>query len=196
MVKNPIQSICVYSGSADHIKPTYLEAAYQTGQLLVQNGITLVYGGGKTGVMGAVAEGALNAGGKVIGVVPEYLNKSSLIHEGLSQLIITPDMHTRKAEMSRLANAFISLPGGFGTMEEFFETLTWAQIGLHQKPIGLLNTGGYYSPLLRWISHALQEGFIYPEHMDLFVEDEDPQKLILKLAQFKIPPNLSRWVDR
>lgn len=191
-----IQTICVYSGSADHIQSIYLDAAYQTGQILAQNGITLVYGGGKTGVMGAVAEGALVAGGKVIGVVPEHLNKPSLIHDRLSQLIITPDMHTRKAEMSRLANAFISLPGGFGTMEEFFETLTWAQIGLHQKPIGLLNTNGYYTPLLDWIAHALHEKFIYPEHTNLFVADENPKTLMEKISGFKIPENLSRWVER
>ncbi|WP_303773794.1 TIGR00730 family Rossman fold protein [Anaerolinea thermophila] len=195
-MKNSIQTICVYSGSADHIPPKYIEAAYQTGQVIAQNGMTLVYGGGKTGVMGAVANGALSAGGKVIGVVPHHLNKPQLIHDGLSQLIVTEDMHTRKAQMSRLADAFISLPGGYGTMEEFFETLTWAQIGLHQKPIGLLNTGGYYIPLLQWISHALQEGFIYPEHVQLFVEDENPEQLMKKLTRFKIPENLNRWVER
>ncbi len=195
-MSHSIQTICVYSGSADHVHPKYLEAAYLTGQVIARNGITLVYGGGKTGVMGAVANGALSAGGKVIGVVPHHLNKPQLIHGELSQLIVTEDMHTRKAQMSRLADAFISLPGGFGTMEEFFETLTWAQIGLHRKPIGLLNTAGYYAPLLQWISHALQEGFLYPEHLELFAEDEDPEQLMIKLTRFKIPENLSRWVER
>jgi uncharacterized protein (TIGR00730 family) len=174
----------------------YLEAARQTGRLLAQTGIRLVYGAGKTGLMGAVADGALDAGGSVTGVVPKYLNLPVLIHSGLTQLEVTSDMHTRKARMSALADAFIALPGGFGTFEELFETLTWAQIGLHQKPIGLLNMQHYYDPLLEMVDHAIREGFIYPDHRGLLVADDEPAGLLEKLNAFNPPSGIERWVNR
>lgn len=193
---NPIQSICVYCGSADGLSEHYLSAARETGRCLAENGIDLVYGAGKTGMMGAVADSALHFGGRVIGVVPESLNLPALIHGSLSRLDVTPDMHTRKARMSALADAFIALPGGFGTLEELFETLTWAQIGLHAKPIGLLNTQGYYNPLLHLIDHAIREGFIYPEHRALLVEDSAPAALLDKLAKFQPFQGEDRWINR
>src|SRR5512146_2413329 len=156
-----IQSICVYCGSADNLGQTYLDAAVQMGSLLAQHHLRLVYGAGKTGMMGALADSVLNNGGEVIGITPENLNTPQLIHDKLSCLEVTPDIHTRKARMVLLADAFIAMPGGYGTFDEFFEALTWAQIGLHSKPIGLLNTNHYYDPILDMIAKAQNERFIY-----------------------------------
>jgi len=196
MQPKTLQSICVYCGSADGLARHYLEAAYQTGRLLAQSNIRLVYGAGKTGLMGAVADGVLSAGGQVTGVVPESLNSPVLIHAGLTSLEVTPDIHTRKARMSALADAFIALPGGYGTFEELFETLTWAQIGLHHKPVGLLNITGYFDPLLSLVRHASQEGFLFPEHLNLFTTSASPQDLLDMLHHFQLPPGLERWVNR
>ncbi len=196
MSQNHFHSICVYCGSADGLKQDYLDAATETGRILAHNGIRLVYGAGKTGMMGAVADGALKHGGKVVGVVPKSLNLPVLIHANLTTLEETPDMHTRKARMSQLAEAFIALPGGYGTFEELFETLTWAQIGLHAKPVGLLNTNGYFDPLIRLVDHAIAEGFIFPEHRALLVEDRTPSGLLEKIYSFKPPHNIDRWVNR
>lgn len=191
-----IQTVCVYCGSADNIHQDYLTAAFQMGRALAQSGLKIVYGAGKTGLMGAVAEGALNANGQVIGVVPEHLNQPQLIHNHLSRLEVVSNMHLRKARMSELADAFIALPGGYGTFEELFETLTWAQIGLHHKPIGLLNTRDYYAPLLELIHHALAQGFIYAEHKTLLVDASNPSDLLNLLNQFEPPGNIDRWVNR
>lgn len=190
------KSICVYCGSADGLDLIYLDAARVLGSLLAEHGIELVYGAGKTGLMGAVADGALAAGGVVTGVVPENLNQPQLIHAGLSKLEVVPDIHGRKARMMQLADAFITLPGGFGTLDEMFEALTWAQIGLHTKPVGLLNTGGYFSPLLEMIDHAMREKFIYEEHRDLLVSSSDPADLLTRLELFKLPSGLERWITR
>jgi uncharacterized protein (TIGR00730 family) len=189
-------SICVYCGSADHVHPDYYEAAVEMGALLARAGVRLVYGAGKTGLMGAVADGALAAGGKVVGVVPENLNTPQLIHAGLTQLEVVSDIHARKARMSALADAFITLPGGYGTLDELFETLTWAQIGLHHKPVGLLNTRNYFDPLLGVIQKAQSEGFIYAEHRMLLVHAGTPSALLNLLQQFEHPENLDRWVNR
>lgn len=196
MIPLTIQSICIYCGSADGLAESYLQAAYQTGQVIAQAGIRLVFGAGKTGIMGALANGALEAGGEVIGVVPQNLNTPALIHANLTRLEVTADIHDRKARMSHLADAFIALPGGYGTLDELFETLTWLQIGIHRKPIGLLNTNRYYDPLLALIDHAAHEGFIFPEHTRLFVHDHEPAALLNKLEHFVFPADLSRWVDR
>jgi uncharacterized protein (TIGR00730 family) len=189
-------SVCVYCGSADHLSPVYLEGARSMGQQLAANGIRLIYGAGKTGLMGALADGVLEAGGKVVGVVPVNLNTPQLIHNQLSQLEIVPDIHQRKARMIALAEAFIVMPGGYGTFDEFFETLTWAQIGLHQKPIGLLNIRGYFNPLLNLVDNARIEGFIYPGHEKLLVVDQDPAGLLSKLKEYTSPVDLERWVNR
>jgi hypothetical protein len=190
------KSICVYCGSADGLDKGYLEAARTTGQLMAARGIQLIYGAGKTGLMGAVADGVLEAGGQVTGVVPENLNQPQLIHAGLTRLEVVGDIHQRKARMSQLAEAFIALPGGYGTLDELFETLTWAQIGLHSKPVGLLNTLDYFSPLLQMIERARSEKFIYDEHRDLLVSSADPQDLLRLLENFKVPTGLDRWVNR
>ena len=190
------QSICVYCGSADKLNPEYLEAARSMGVAIARAGIRLVYGAGKTGLMGAVADGALQAGGVVIGVTPENLNTPQLIHAGLSSLEVVADIHARKARMTQLADAFISLPGGLGTFDELFETLTWLQIGIHRKPVGLLDTRHYFGPLLNMIDKACDEGFIYPEHRQLLIHDPSPTGLLERLNQFQLPDNLDRWVSR
>lgn len=191
-----IKTICVYCGSADGVREDYYQAAVAMGAALAQAGLRLVYGAGKTGLMGAVADGALNAGGEVVGVMPAMLNLPQLTHPGLTKLELVDNIQLRKARMSALADAFIALPGGYGTFDELFECLTWAQIGLHAKPIGLLNTLGYYDPLLALVHHALSEGFIYAEHRTLLVHSADPLDLLAQLRQFQTPNNLDRWVNR
>lgn len=192
----PITSVCVYCGSADGVHADYYDAAHRLGQELARSRLRLVYGAGKTGLMGAVANGALQAGGMVTGVVPVHLNTPQLIHAGLTRLEVVENMHQRKARMSALADAFIALPGGYGTFEELFETLTWAQLGLHQKPIGLLNTRGYFDPLIELIQHALREGFLYTEHRTLLLSADEPRRLIKMLQTYQVPENLNRWVNR
>jgi uncharacterized protein (TIGR00730 family) len=190
------RSICVYCGSADHLHPDYLAAAAEMGALLAHSNIRLVYGAGKTGLMGAVADGALQAGGEVVGIVPENLFTPQLIHSDLTQLEVVADIQSRKARMSELAEAFIALPGGFGTFDELFETLTWAQIGIHKKPVGLLNTRNYFDPLLGMIQKAHDEGFIYAEHRMLLIHDLKPDCLLTRLCDFQHPENMERWVNR
>jgi len=193
----PYLSITVFCGSADGLAPAFYEAAYEMGRLLAEKGVRLVYGAGRTGMMGALAEGALSAGGEVIGVVPNGLESPQLIYtSGLSQLEIVPDIQIRKARMNELGDAFIALPGGYGTMDEIFEVLTWSQIGRHCKPSAFLNTAGYFDPLFAWIRRAYQDHFIYEEHMDLYVQDADPARLLDKLAAFEFPANIERWLVR
>ncbi len=196
MEPKSIQTICVYCGSADGLRSEYLDAAFAMGQALARTGLRVVYGAGRTGLMGALADGVLKAGGWVTGVTPTYMNSPQLTHSGLSELEVVENIHLRKARMSELADAFIALPGGYGTFEELFESLAWAQIGLHQKPIGLLNTMHYYDPLLAMVQHALEEGFIYAEHRTLLVSADEPQDLLQKIRQYKLPSGLDRWVNR
>lgn len=191
-----MDSICVYCGSSDKLHPDYLSAARQMGETIAGRGIKLVYGAGSTGLMGAVADGALEAGGEVIGVIPGYFNTPQLAHTGLTKLEVVDTIHQRKARMVELADAFIALPGGFGTLEELFETLTWAQIGLHQKPVGLLNTRHYFDRLLEMVEYARKEGFIYNEHAALFTYAEQPANLLDALANHNHPQGLERWLTR
>ena len=195
-MESSIKTICVYCGSADGLKKEYYDAAYQLGQIFALNDITLVYGAGKTGLMGAIADGVLDAKGTVYGVVPEILNEPQLIHANLTKLEVLPDIQLRKVRMSELADAFIAMPGGFGTFDELFETLTWAQIGIHQKPIGLLNVNNYFNPLLIMVDHALKEKFIYAEHRILLQHDPDTKTLLEKITSFKQPEGLGRWISR
>lgn len=193
----PYSSICVFCGSADGLAPVYYDAAYETGRLLAEQGITLVYGAGRTGMMGALAEGALGAGGEVIGVVPNGLESPQLVYtSGLTKLEIVPDIQIRKARMNELGQAFIALPGGYGTMDEMFEVLTWSQIGRHRKPSAFLNTDGYFDALFKWIERAYKDHFIYEEHLELFVADAEPARLLEKLAAFRFPENIERWLVR
>ena len=191
---SPLNTICVYCGSSDDVPAIYLEAARSIGTALAQRGYTLVYGGGSTGLMGTVADAVLVHGGNAIGVIPEQFHTPKLRHHRLDRLEVTPNMHARKARMAELADAFIALPGGYGTLEEFFEILTWAQIGLHTKPIGLFNFRGYYDNLLTFIGHARQEGFIFPEHEALFVHADDAEHLLDALETYQHPGGVSRWL--
>lgn len=191
-----IQTITVYCGSADGLNEDYYTAARQMGALLAERKISLVYGAGKTGLMGAIADGAITAGGEVIGIIPQSLNTPALAHNGLTRLEVTGDIQTRKARMSQLADAFIALPGGYGTFDELFETLTWAQIGIHSKPVGLLNTRGYFNPLIEMVENACREGFIYPEHRGLFCAASSPVELLSALESFESPFGLERWLNR
>ena len=191
-----MKRICVYCGCSDKIPQIYLDAAYEMGKTIAQNNITIVYGAGSTGMMGAVADGALEAGGKVWGVIPKLFDTPQLSHKGLTHYEVTDTMHTRKARMADLADGFIALPGGFGTFEELLEIITWAQIGLHRKPIGLLNTNGYYDLFLGLAAHAEQEGFIYSEHQQLFTHAAKPAALLEQMNDHTLPEGLERWVDR
>lgn len=191
-----IQTIAVYCASSDGLNETYYEAARQMGTLLAHNGITLVYGAGKTGLMGAVANGALEAGGEVIGVIPQSSDAPALAHPGLTRLEFAANIQARKARMSELADAFIALPGGYGTFDELFETLAWAQIGIHAKAIGLLNLRGYFNPLIEMVENACREGFIYPEHRGLFCTAPSPAELFSALQCFESPSGLERWLNR
>lgn len=166
------------------------------GYVLADRGMTLVYGAGCTGIMGVLGDAVLERGGEVIGVIPAMFNTPQLVHNNLTRLEVVADMHTRKARLVELADAFVVLPGGFGTMDELFEILTWAQIGLHQKPIGLLNTQGYFDSLLRWIEHARVEGFIYEEHRSLFTYANTPCDLLDAIANHHPPAGLERWLTR
>lgn len=166
------------------------------GRALVERGLTLVYGGGRTGLMGAVADAALEAGGRVVGIMPQQFNTPVLAHAGLSEMILVDSMHVRKARMADMGDAFAALPGGFGTLEELFEILTWAQIGMHRKPVGLLNVQGYYDPLLAMIDGARRQGFIYAEHRALIVCQAEVGALLDGLAAYAPPAGLERWVTR
>jgi uncharacterized protein (TIGR00730 family) len=181
-----MRRVCVYAGSRTGLRPGYVEAAHALGVELARRGIGIVYGGAGVGMMGALADAALAAGGKVIGVAPRRAFPDEVAHSGLTELRIVGSMHRRKAVMTDLSDAFIALPGGFGTLDELFEAITWAQIGLHQKPIGLLNVDGYYDPLLAFVEHASTEGFLEPEHRLLLNVETEPAALLDKLERRRI----------
>ena len=191
-----IQNICIYCGSSDQINDEYLQAAGDMGAALVERGLRLVYGGGGTGMMGALADSVLENGGEVIGIIPTIFETPELLHTGLTELIVVDDINTRKTRMAEMADAFVALPGGFGTFDELFEILTWSQIGLHRSPVGILNTLEYFTPLLAVIEHARQEGFIYNEHIELLITESDSQALLTRMEAFERPQNLERWVQR
>jgi uncharacterized protein (TIGR00730 family) len=190
-----LKSICVFCGSSDSVHADYINAAYQTGTLLAQKGIRLVYGGGKTGLMGAVANGVVEAGGEAIGVIIPSMNTVALAHTGLSRMDVALDMHARKARMHELADGYIALPGGFGTWDELFETITWAQTGAHEKPVGLLNVRNYYDLLLAAMDHAVAEGFVFSEHRKVICCEADPSQLLDAMAKYQHPHEaVKRWL--
>ena len=190
------KNITVYAGSADNLKQVYLDAAWTLGETMAKQGRTLIYGAGKTGLMGAVADGVLAAGGKAVGVINDGLNLPHLAHAGLSELEVLPDIHARQARMTHLADGMIALPGGFGTFAELFEALTWAQIGLHDKPVGLLNVQGYFDPLIALIEMAIEENYIYAEHRRFYFVAEDPTSLLELLDGFTPFNGINRWMER
>jgi uncharacterized protein (TIGR00730 family) len=188
-----MKRIAVYCGSNTGARPEYAAAAQALGALLAREKIELVYGGGRVGLMGIVADAALQNGGHVIGVIPEKLVIKEVIHEHLPDRRIVKTMHERKALMAELADGFIALPGGYGTFEEFFEVLAWSQLGWHQKPFGLLDSAGFYSPLLKFLDHTAAEGFIRPQHRALVIVEEDAEKILARMKHFR-PPNEVKWV--
>lgn len=194
-MKNKLRTLCVYCGASSGHAPVYADAARLLGKTLADQQITLVYGGGRVGLMGIVADAVMNAGGKVIGVIPKALMDTEVGHEHISELSVVKDMHERKALMAEHADAFIALPGGLGTLEELFETLTWAQLGFHEKPIGLLNVNGFYDGLVDFLAHQVREGFVRPEHAQLLFNESDASTLIKQLASFEMPEGVS-WLSR
>ena len=188
-----MNSVCVFCGSSPGNDPAYAESARQLGRTLAANNTTLVYGGGHVGLMGIVADAALEIGGRVVGVMPKSLVDREIGHQGLTKLHVVHSMHERKALMSELSNGFIALPGGNGTLEEFFEVLTWAQLGEHDKPCGLLNVAGYYDPLLRVFDQMVDRAFLKEEHRKLVLVEEDPSALLDRFESYE-PPETIKWI--
>lgn len=188
-----MQRVCAFCGASSGRSPAYLEAAAAFGGTLGERGLGLVYGGGRVGLMGAVADAVLAAGGEAIGVIPQELVDRELAHGGLSELHVVGSLHERKALMAELADGFVALPGGWGTLEELIEVLTWAQLGLHGKPIGLLDAAGYYEPLLALRERAIAEGFVRPEHRDLLLVARTPEELLERFEAHVAPPPRYRY---
>ena len=186
--------ICVFCGSSSGARESYAAGATSLARHLVANGIAIVYGGGKVGLMGKLADAALEAGGEIIGIMPQALVDKEVSHPRLSDLRIVASMHERKALMAELSDAFIALPGGYGTLEEFCEVLTWTQLGLHRKPCGLLNIDGYYDHLLSLFDHAVAERFLKPAHRQIVLSDSRPESLVKRLLEYE-PPLLDKWID-
>ena len=189
-----MNSLCVFCGSNPGASPAYAEAAARLGRTLAKRGLTLVYGGGRVGLMGVVADAALAAGGKVVGVIPEALATRELAHGGLSDLQVVGSMHDRKARMSELSDGFIALPGGIGTLEEWFEVWTWSQLGFQPKPCGLLNVAGYYDPLLAFLDRMTGERFLASRHRAMAIVDQEIERLLDRLTAFE-PPVVPRWIS-
>lgn len=191
-----MRRVCVFCGSSPGLKTQYAETARHVGTILAARGLTLVYGGGRVGLMGELADAVLAGGGEVIGVIPRALADLEVAHLGLAELRIVGSMHERKAMMADLADAFIALPGGLGTLEELLEILTWAQLGLHRKPCGLVDVAGYFSGLLDFLEHAVGERFVREEHRARLLTDTDPASLLDRLARFRLTgPELRKWID-
>jgi len=190
-----VRSVCVFCGSSPGARPTYRDAARVFGRDVAAKRRTLVYGGGNVGLMGVVADAALAEGGRVIGVMPKHLVDREVAHTGLTELRVVSSMHERKQAMAELSDAFALMPGGLGSLEEFFEVWTWGQLGLHGKPYGLLNVDGYFDPLLAFLDHAVRERFVRPEHRELLVVADDPATLLAGL-EAQDPPSFEKWIDR
>ncbi len=183
-----MKSIVVFCGSSIGAEPSYKEGAVQLGKELARQNLTLVYGGSSVGIMGVVADTVLAEGGKVIGVLPKMLEEREIAHPHLTELIVVDSMHARKTKMAELADGFIALPGGPGTMEEFFEIFTWAQLGLHQKPCGILNVDHYYDLLISFFKHMNEQQFLHDQYMPMFLTDTDPSALLKKFHSYSPPP--------
>jgi len=190
-----ISRLCVFCGSNHGRRPEFPAAAAALGALLAAEGITLVYGGGRVGLMGVLADAVLADDGEVIGVIPHGLNTKELAHDGVTEMHRVDSMHERKALMADLADAFVALPGGLGTLEESFEVVTWAQLGIHRKPCGLLNIAGYFDTLSAFLDHAVDERFIKPEHRELILVDSDPRRLLERMRSYT-PRAPTRWIRR
>jgi uncharacterized protein (TIGR00730 family) len=189
-----LSAVAVYCGSNSGSDPAYAAAAASLGRTLVERGIRLVYGGGQVGLMGVVADAVLGSGGEAHGVITEALRAKEVSHQGLTSLLVVGTMHERKAAMADAADAFIMLPGGFGTFDEFFEVVTWTQLGIHAKPCGVLDVAGFFGPLRALVDGAVTAGFVHPAHRDMIVVDDDPARLLDRLADWT-PVTVSKLLD-
>lgn len=187
-----MNNVCVYCGSANGAKPVYADAARAFGRALANAGLTLVYGGGRVGLMGVIADEVIASGGRAIGVITELLYDKEVGHTGLTELHVVPDMHHRKKMMAELADAFVAMPGGAGTLEEFFEVYTWAQLGYHSKPVALYNVDAFYQPLITLLEHTVDEGFMQRTYFDALCIDAAPDALIDQLVRYR-PPARDKW---
>src|SRR6266699_4443982 len=190
-----MRRICVFAGSNVGVHPEYAQAARELGHELVKRGLGLVYGGASVGLMGTVANTVLDEGGEVIGVLPRGLFLREIPHKGLTALHEVGSMHERKALMADLADGFIALPGGFGTFDELFEIVTWAQLGLHSKPVGVLDVADYFAPLHALVVHASAEGFIPPAHLAILMQEQSPARLLDRFATYRPPESVSKWTE-
>ncbi len=188
-----MKRICVFAGSTSGALGAFTDHARELGKVLAQNEIEVVYGGSKNGLMGALADSALEHGGLVTGIMPTLLMRGELVHTGLTKLIEVADMHERKAKMSELADGYMALPGGYGTFEELFEVVSWSQLGIHEKPIALFNIESYYEPLLEMVKHAVDRGFVKPEHQQLMLFAEDSSTLVEKMKTYERPDLKPKW---
>jgi uncharacterized protein (TIGR00730 family) len=190
-----LTSLCVFCGSSAGAAPGYAESARALGRILAAEKIRLIYGGGNVGLMGAVADATLAAGGEVIGIIPQHLVDREVAHAGLTELRVVGSMHERKALMAELSDAFVALPGGLGTLEEFFEVWTWGQLGLHRKPYALLNVDGFYDPLIAFLDGLVTQRFVKPAHREMLIVESDVEKLPARLAAHRTPA-VEKWIDR
>ena len=195
MTARRMASVCVFCGSSPGARPIYVQSARRLGQTLARRGLALVYGGARVGTMGQLAQAALDAGGHVIGVIPRGLAEMEVAHTGLPDLRVVDSMHERKAEMAGLADAFIALPGGLGTIDELFEVLCWSQLGLHAKPCGLLNVDGYYDRLIAFLDHAVQEQFVRDTHRSAILVEQDAEALLDAFGRYRAPhADKAEWI--
>lgn len=192
---NIIENVAVFCASSDGVDPQIFQTAFKLGEELARRDIRLVYGGSKLGLMGQVAEGVMQHGGFATGVIPEFLKTKEVVHKGLDRLITTVDMHERKLTINELSDAFITLPGGFGTFEELFEIVTWAQLGLHRKPIGLLNINGFYDDLLRMLNTMTQKGFLKEDNLEILLVAVNIEELLSLMHDFK-PRPVPKWMNK
>jgi uncharacterized protein (TIGR00730 family) len=190
-----LKRVCVFSGSSPGARPGYREMARELGQALARGGLGIVYGGARVGLMGVLADAALESGGEVIGVMPRALADKELAHAGLTELRVVSSMHERKQQMSDLADGFVALPGGMGTVEELTEVLTWAQLGIHRKPCGVMNVEGYYDRLIHFLDHAVAERFVTPAHRSMLVVATTPGELLQAFRSYQAPA-VAKWMDR
>jgi uncharacterized protein (TIGR00730 family) len=192
----PARAICVFCGSSPGDDPAFVTAAEMLGRAAAASGRALIYGGSKLGLMGAVANAALAAGGRVTGVIPRTLMKKEVAHESLTDLRVVAGMHDRKAAMADLAEAFVALPGGLGTLEDFFEVWTWAQLGLHAKPVALLRVRSFFDPLIQFLDALVDHRFVRREHRDLLIVDDDPVNLLARIDTWRPEPAQPKWIER
>jgi uncharacterized protein (TIGR00730 family) len=191
----PLSRLCVFCGSNRGVRPEFEAVARNLGAMLAAEGVTLVYGGGRVGLMGVLADAALEKGGDVVGVIPHALDTKELAHDGLTEMHAVDSMHERKALMADLSDGFVALPGGLGTFEEFFEIVTWAQLGIHGKPCGLLNVAGYYDKLIAFLDHAVEEQFIKQQHRGLILVEREHRELLERMRSYSAPVT-EKWIRR